>query len=213
MLPFRSIVCPTDFDDTSELAFKAAVELAQHFGSRLCLVHIVSDTPYLSYYPELALSVIPPAGSVLSPAEIEESLRASAQQHLDRLARCEVPSSVQVNCVVRCGDPVGEILHLIEQENADLLVLGTHGRTGWRRLFYGSIAEKEVRLAPCPVVVIHNALQDAATAENADMAERSPSLTAVEGAAVEHNAGEEVEVEEATKTGANLQFSSTSSFC
>lgn len=176
MLPFHRIVCATEFDEPSRQALVAAIEMARHFEAQLCLVHIVDASPLISYYPDPLAFPMPPIGSVISPSEIQENLSLAAQKQLDDLAAQEVPPGVPVRCIVSCGDPVTEIQHIVSQEKGDLLVLGTHGRTGLHRLLCGSVVEEEIRRALCPVMVIHVSPSASQTEDEAN--EASAVLTA-----------------------------------
>lgn len=155
MLPFKKILVPTDFSDPALEALKVAVELAQHFSATLLLVNVV---------PPIPVPTRPIAGSTLaepglSPAfdvtSYIKELTDSAQKGLRDLANEHVPQEVEVQLSVSSGQPETEILEIAQQEKADLIVIATHGQRGWRRLLFGSVAEKVVRLAERPVVVIH----------------------------------------------------------
>jgi universal stress protein A len=155
MLPFKKILCPTDFSDPSLQALKVAVELAQNFSATLLLVNIV---------PPIPVPTRPIAGSTLaepglSPAFDVTSylmeLTGSAREGLQKLAQEHVPPGIPTEISVSSGQPDLEIIKIAKQEDADLIVIATHGQRGWRRFLFGSVAEKVVRLAERPVLVIH----------------------------------------------------------
>ena len=138
MLPLHTILHPTDFSDRSEYAFRLACSLARDYSARLVVLHVVS--PPVVIYGE---GVVPPE---------PEAFRAEAQEKLNRL---EAPApGVGMERRLTEGDPVAEILRLAQESGADLIVLGTHGRTGLGRLLMGSVAEQVVRGAPCSVLVV-----------------------------------------------------------
>jgi nucleotide-binding universal stress UspA family protein len=138
MLPLHTLLHPTDFSERSEYAFRLACSLARDYGARLVVLHVV--TPPVVIYGE---GVVPPE---------PEMFRAEAQEKLNRL---EAPApGVGMERRLTEGDPVAEILRLARESGADLIVLGTHGRTGLGRLLMGSVAEQVVRQAPCPVLTI-----------------------------------------------------------
>jgi universal stress protein A len=141
MLRFRKILCPVDFDAASLQALKLASELAKESGATLHLLHIV---------------VLPPAPEVALPfGRMEEAARGRLEklirQHTDRGTHCEVR--------VMMGDAAAEVLLAAKRTRADLIVMATHGRTGLRRLMLGSVAERVVREAPCPVLSLSPAVK------------------------------------------------------
>lgn len=154
MRPFRKILFPTDFSDTSLAALSAAVEFAGESGGELLLVHVVpveTATPWdVPPYADFGLAAMP-------VAEYEEKVRSEVRRRLDRLAADRVPPAVRSRVIVGRGEPAKEIVHLAEEEHADLIVIATHGWTGWRHFVFGSVAEKVIREAACPVLSIRGA--------------------------------------------------------
>jgi nucleotide-binding universal stress UspA family protein len=146
MLPFRKILCPTDFSEPSFKAMDAAVELAQHFDARLLLVHVVSPVPVVPA-PEA------PAG--FNVALYQQELETSAKRSLADLIKERIPSEVKVEARVLLGNPAGEIVQIAGSEGVDLIVIAAHGLTGWRRIIFGSVASRVVRLATCAVLTVH----------------------------------------------------------
>ena len=145
MLPFRIILCPLDFSEPSGKALDAAIEAAVQFGAELVLVHVVPA----------AVPGIPadPAFAFTGPEGYEKELRVNAEEQLT-LAAKRVPSEIKSRRVVGNGDAADEIARIATAENAELIVIATHGLTGWRHLVFGSVAEKVIRLADRPVLVI-----------------------------------------------------------
>ncbi len=145
MLPIKKIICPTDFSEPSYVGLKGANELAEQFSAELLLVHVVSPFHFYSS-PEGA------AGFNLSKY-LEEMVHA-AQKSLDELAKNRISPNLAVRTVVLQGNPADQIVHLASSEGADIIVTATHGWTGWRRFIFGSVAERVVRLARCPVLTV-----------------------------------------------------------
>ena len=142
MLPVRTILHPADFSERSQYALWLACALARDYGARLILVHVAA-APTVAY----GEGVVPP-----NP----EELRAAAKDQLDRL---EVPHA-KVERRLEQGHAPTEILRVAQKANADLIIMGTHGRTGLGRLLMGSVAEQVVRQAPCPVLTVKTPFPD-----------------------------------------------------
>ncbi|HSB06750.1 MAG TPA: universal stress protein [Thermodesulfobacteriota bacterium] len=147
MLPFKKILCPTDFSEPSYEALKTAGELAYHFGSELCIIHVVSPVP------PMPTGVEPTAFDVIL---YEEELMASSKRSLEEVINQLETKEVKARLITLRGDAAGEIVRIADEENMDLIVIATRGRTGSDRLIFGSVAEKVGRLAPCPVLLIRH---------------------------------------------------------
>jgi len=144
MLAVRTILHLTDFSEPSQYALGLACALARDYGARLIVLH-VAEVPTVAY----GEGVVPP-----NP----EELRAAAQEQLDRL---QVPhGNVRAERRLEQGDVITEILRVAQEAHADLIVLGTHGRTGLGRLLMGSVAEQVVRRAVCPVLTVKSPLPE-----------------------------------------------------
>jgi nucleotide-binding universal stress UspA family protein len=140
----RRILVPTDFSDNSMEALPYAVEWAREFGARLHLTHIVSET-------------LPSDLTHLGVAISEDNrLKKSGERELERIAQTFVPENVRAESRVVVGVPAHEICKAAQKSDADLIVLASHGRTGFQHFWIGSVAERVVRHAPCAVLVIHN---------------------------------------------------------
>jgi len=148
MLPFKKILWPTDFSEPSYTALKAADELARHFSARLLLLHVIPPVPIQYPYPD------PPVASSFDVALYQQQLALQAEQLLEDLVAQRVSKEVRAATRVVTGEPPAEILRLAREEQADLIVIASHGLTGWRHLVFGSVAEKVVRFSPCPVLTI-----------------------------------------------------------
>src|SRR5262249_32057374 len=147
MLPVHTILQPTDFSDHSRYAFRLACALARDYGARLVVLHVVAMP--VAVFDE---------GVVLPPDPV--GLRAAAQEQLNG---CQVPhADVRAERGLEEGDPVEAILRVAHQVHADLLVMGTHGRTGLGRLLMGSVAEQVLRKATCPVLTVRTPFPETA---------------------------------------------------
>jgi nucleotide-binding universal stress UspA family protein len=146
----RHILVATDFSTTAERAARFAAELAQQVGARITLLSVYS------------LAVLTTPEAVYVPTEDEELARAEADlDRLQTIAAGIVPAGVQFSCKVLAGEPAPTIVRAASEEHADLIVMGTHGRRGVRRLLLGSVAESVVRTAFCPVVTIGHQVEAA----------------------------------------------------
>jgi nucleotide-binding universal stress UspA family protein len=144
MLPPKLILSPIDFSHPSTEAMKTAADLADQFKAELCLVYVVPALPKL-----------PADVSIFKEGEYEQKLHADAARRLGSLVEKLKERGIQARSIVGTANDVGmELLRIAEQEKADLIVIATHGMTGWRRLAFGSVTEKVVRTADCPVLVL-----------------------------------------------------------
>lgn len=149
MLPIQTILHPTDFSEPSTYAFGLACSLARDYHARLVLLHVMTS-PVVAY----GEGVIPPE---------PERYAAEAQEKLEGL----VPGAeVRVQRLMVEGDPAPEILRAAKETGCDVIVMGTHGRTGLGRMLVGSVAEQVLRRAPCPVLTVKFPLPQVAPAAN-----------------------------------------------
>jgi nucleotide-binding universal stress UspA family protein len=138
MLAIKTILHPTDFSERSDFAFRLACALARDYGARLVILHVAE--------PPAAVAA---EGVLMLPPTIDlEPLRARLQQ-----LRPEDPKIMVEHCLVQ-GGAAEEILQVAQERKCDLIVMGTHGRTGLGRLLMGSVAEQVVRKASCPVLTV-----------------------------------------------------------
>ncbi len=145
MHPWRTIGCPVDFSEPSREAMHLAAELASARGARLFLL-------YVRPLPTLAFAEVPPYTAEQLMEEADELADRSLEQwKAEALARGA--PSVQTRSLI--GAPHAEILRFAKENALDLLVMGTHGRTALMHAVLGSVAEKVVRRAPCPVLTVH----------------------------------------------------------
>jgi nucleotide-binding universal stress UspA family protein len=145
MLPPKIILAPVDFSPHANEALKVAADLAVRFGSELCLVHVVPFIPKL-----------PSPGVIFHEHEYEQALHTDAETRLKQMGD-EIARSKGIAVTTRVGtaNVVGqEILLTAEHIHADLVVIASHGMAGWHKLAFGSVADKVVRLATCPVLLL-----------------------------------------------------------
>jgi nucleotide-binding universal stress UspA family protein len=150
VFPLKKILCPTDFSEPSYVALVAANELAQRFSAEIILVHGIRT---IDIMPATTGSVYTPP--IINIEEYLQDVEEQAKQTLEEVVEKKIPKNITVRPVVFQGDPAIGIIDLANDEKAGMIVIATHGRRGWRRVIFGSVAEKVVRLAPCPVLVIH----------------------------------------------------------
>ncbi len=136
----RRIVVPLDFSDPARSALTYAGGLGQTFGAELVLTYVAEPPPFA---PDLTES-----------HGYEQKMVARAEAELRELTQTHIDQGVKARYVVRFGRPAQEIATLAREEQADLIIIATHGRSGLKHLV-GSVTEKVVRLATCPVLVTH----------------------------------------------------------
>jgi nucleotide-binding universal stress UspA family protein len=145
---FKKLLVSTDFSSTAEAALTTAVQLARQTDAELRIVHVYEP-------PELAYGGYPYFPVVTAVADAErEKVEADLTARLDDLKSEVSEQGVTVSTGLLSGHPGAQILDEARDWGADLLVLGTHGRRGFRRFLLGSVAERLVREAPCPVLTI-----------------------------------------------------------
>jgi nucleotide-binding universal stress UspA family protein len=147
MIPVKNVLVAVDFGDVSDAALTYARNFARSFGARLHLLHVMENR------------FLRPIAN--DPSVVEN---ATTQQLLDRLPEHERMSLQAVAAVRRSDEPADEIVQYARLEQIDLIVLGTHGRTGLAHLLLGSVAERVVRTAPCPVMTVRGPDREFVTA-------------------------------------------------
>jgi universal stress protein A len=143
-MDIHHILAPTDFSDFSRQAIQCGFELAQKFGAKLSLLHVVE----LPAYPIEGLAPSQMGATLFADLERQATLE------LGQVLPEAEGTAVEVNRLVVIGTPYRKIVEVGEAEKADLIVMATHGRTGLSHLVMGSVAERVVRSASCPVLTI-----------------------------------------------------------
>jgi nucleotide-binding universal stress UspA family protein len=144
-IPFRRILVPIDFTDVSASALDWAIELAASVGATITVMHSYA-IPMVGF----------PDGALIPTATAAAGLGEAAQKALDEVvARRRRPDGVSLTAVLREGEPWQEIQRVADDIEADLIVIGTHGRHGLARALLGSVAEEVIRNAHRPVVTLH----------------------------------------------------------
>jgi nucleotide-binding universal stress UspA family protein len=143
-MQIKTILFPTDYSNGARAAMDHAISLAKDYQAKLILLYVIQDISIAEWY-------IP---SSISAGELIEDMQKSAWQEMDKWF-AEVSKQVNdVEKMVVRGVPFVEIIQTAKERNADLIVIGTHGRTGIDHMLFGSTAEKVVRKAACPVLTV-----------------------------------------------------------
>lgn len=141
---FARILVPTDFSAQSERAWAAARGLARALGAELALVHVFAENPLFSE-------------GLVSGERVREVYRTGrewADKTLTSWAEAARADGLTVSTAIRTGIPYREVVAAAKESRADLIVIGTHGRGGLDRALLGSVADRVIRLAPCPVLAV-----------------------------------------------------------
>jgi universal stress protein A len=142
-MQIKTILCPIDFSEISANALEYAVFLASHHHAELLILHVVEQLHEFEHYQVL----------VLTPQELAEKMEEQAYEELNRLTE-QIKKAIKVETVVRQGKPFVEIIKEAREKDMDLIVMASHGRTGVSHMLMGSVAEKVVRKAHCPVLIV-----------------------------------------------------------
>jgi nucleotide-binding universal stress UspA family protein len=148
MIAMKRILLPTDFSDPSANAARYAQALAETFRAALIVMHVIEE-PYLYGW-------VPPEGGALATPFLREEVEARAWERLRQV----IPEADRAKCdadlVMRTGSPFVEICRYAREQQIDLIVMGTHGRGPLAHMLMGSVAERVVRKAPCPVLTVRH---------------------------------------------------------
>jgi nucleotide-binding universal stress UspA family protein len=144
-IPTR-ILLPIDFSPSSQAALEMAADLAQHFHAELHLVNVIPFFPTTTF-PDL-----------IPETEFIQAARTFAEHHLAKCHAALAARGIKATCSVEVGNDVaGNIMEVVEREHIDMVVISTHGISGWHPLVFGSIAEKVVKLVQCPLLLLRSA--------------------------------------------------------
>ena len=142
----QRILVPIDFSEHSKNALKYAIPFAQKFNASIDLIYVVEPTIYPADFS---------FGQIGFP-NVEEELRTRGSNELENLMKKEIADKVVSRKIVRTGKPFYEINQYALEENISLIIIATHGHSGMEHILFGSTAEKVVRKAPCPVLVVRS---------------------------------------------------------
>ena len=147
-IPSR-ILLPTDFSPSADAALEMATDLAQHFHAELCLLNVIPMFPTTTAY------------DFFPETEFLEQARRYAETQFTSRQRALVSKGVHAKVCIESGNDVaGNIIMVIDREDIDMVIISTHGVSGWRPLVFGSIAEKVVKLVQCPILLLRSVSTD-----------------------------------------------------
>lgn len=147
MFDIKKILAPTDFSPHAEGALEVACELAGKFAAELHLVHVL---------PEVIPVVADLSVAATLPPDYYEQAESQAKESLDQAIKANWARPASVKTAVRWGNAVDAIGEYASENAIDLIVVSTHGRTGLSHVLLGSVAERIVREAPCPVLTLRD---------------------------------------------------------
>ena len=144
MKPFTKILTAVDFSENSECAFGYALTLATQFNAELTIIHVINEPVDLRgfYVPHISFE------------QLEKEIEESAAKMMETFCRSKLGTFSNYKTSIVTGIPYDEITAAATRIDASLIVLGTHGRTGFDRILFGSTAERVVRSASCPVLTV-----------------------------------------------------------
>ncbi len=149
MIAIKHLLVPTDFSEPSQIAVTYGKALAENFKSTLHLIHVLDENALI--YPWTS-----PEGTTLSLGAARVELEQQARDRLDRVLTEDERKMFSAQIVSLVGSPFLEIVNYAKAKEIDLIVLGTHGRGPIAHMLMGSVAEKVVRKAPCPVLTVRH---------------------------------------------------------
>ena len=168
MPTIKRVLAPTDFSPASDIAFRYALHLAEREGATLHLLHVVEEP--------LAAGAYPDGFYTYSPALLAQVVEEATDRLRKKLGACAV-ACVTTTTEVIVGKPARVIADVARALGTDLIVMGTHGRTGFAHLMLGSVAERVVRIAPCAVLTVPEASRtaDQVAVEATHVRDRQPA--------------------------------------
>jgi nucleotide-binding universal stress UspA family protein len=158
MIALQRILVPHDFSETSETAVRYAIALARNFGARIHLLH-VGDQARLDLETEF-------------PLGLEGAVEDAVRERLLKIVTPAEQAELRPEFALRAGVPAAEIVRYAADREIDLIVMGTHGRGPVGHMVMGSVAEKVVRTAPCPVLTVRNQQHEFVTPDAVSVATR-----------------------------------------
>jgi universal stress protein A len=146
MIELKRILFPTDLSDAAEEAQAYALALAEKFDAELHVLSVIQDMALISPDPNMPWLV---------PASNLQEVRQSVEEALRKIPNPTWPNAKLAVRTIRIGVPFLEIIKYAKEMDIDLIVVGTHGRSGLSHVLLGSVAERVVRKSPCPVLTVH----------------------------------------------------------
>lgn len=147
MIDLKRVLVATDFSEASDAAMLYGQALAKAFGASLHVLHVVEDVVAHAWMPEVYIASLP---------DMYDEMEKGARERLAGLFDEPARQALKVEAVVRRGTPFVEIIDYARSNHIDLIVLGTHGRSAIAHMMIGSVAEKVVRKAGCPVLTVRH---------------------------------------------------------
>ena len=146
MADIKRILFATDFSDNSKYALTFAISFAQKYDAMLYVLHVIQQPSYpLGMYAEISFDAMD---------KFSQSISDAVEKEIQTLKEKDLKGYPKYECMIVHGTPFLEILRTAKEKNVELIVVGTHGRTGLDHVLFGSTAEKVVRRAPCPVLSV-----------------------------------------------------------
>ena len=150
MVKIEHILVPTDFSEFSRYALDYAITIAKTFEAKITLLHITNENE---------LVALQQVSAYFEPGKLEDLLKqreSEDRKQLDGFISPELKKGIEVETLHKVGIPFVEIIRTAKEKAVDLIVIATHGRSGLSHMLFGSVAEKVVRKAPCPVLSIRH---------------------------------------------------------
>jgi universal stress protein A len=145
MKPFKKILVPVDFSPHAEEAIRAAADVSQRYQASVTLVHVYEVVAY----------ALPEGYMFQTPDQLAGVMTEFQKLLATAKTQAEQAGALQVQTTQLQGAAAFEIVEFAKKNNFDLIVMGTHGRTGFKHALMGSVAERVLRIAPCPVLTVH----------------------------------------------------------
>ena len=148
MATFKRILCPVDFGEPTHASLAKAADLAACCSAELLVLNVVPPVPVIA---------VPQAAPEFDVPKYQRRLVTVAEESLGRLILEKVPKTVNCRTRVVDGEPLDEILQVAREEQVDLIVMGTHGQSGWRHLISGSVTHDVIHTMRLPVMLVPEA--------------------------------------------------------
>ncbi|WP_432821033.1 universal stress protein [Trichloromonas sp.] len=144
MKDFKTILFAVDFSQSSDYAFQFALSLAKKYDARLLIIHVINEPVDLRgfYVPHISFE------------KLEQEIEEGARKMMEKFCRTQIKDYSKYETFIVPGIPYDEVIKKAEEQSADLIIMGTHGRTGLDHVLFGSTAEKVVRKSSIPVMTI-----------------------------------------------------------